>query len=244
MATLALRWPQGRSISHGRSNCDGCGRALTARDLIPILSFVVLRGRCRTCGATIARTHILIEFTAAVIGAVAFLIAPNIGGAACALLGWQLLLLGWLDARHWWLPHALSALLAASGLTLGGVAMAAIGLEITLVDRCIGMAGGFTALAIIALGYRALRGREGLGGGDAPMLGAIGAWVGWAALPLIMLLAALVGIAIALITLMRRSQDKDGLPIGQMRLPLGTLMAMATPFALLLMYIIVLVPKP
>ncbi|MEK6541606.1 MAG: prepilin peptidase [Pseudomonadota bacterium] len=240
IATLALRWPQGRSMVHGRSACDGCGRTLAVIDLVPLVSWLVLRGRCRTCGAEIAGAHIVIELVAATIGGVALGFIPNLGGAALALFGWQLLLLGWLDARHWWLPHALSAILAVSGLMFGGVAMAALGLDATLIDRVIGMVGGFAALALIALVYRALRGREGLGGGDAPLLGAIGAWVGWAVLPLVLLLAALAGIAVALMHFARKPVGDAGEPIGQMRLPLGTLMAMATPFAVIAIRVLAL----
>lgn len=182
----------------------------------------------------------IIECACAFIGAVALYFAPNPGGVALALLVWQLLLLGWLDAWHWWLPHALSAALAVSGLLFGGVAMAALGLNATPIDRMIGMAGGFAALAFIALVYRVLRGREGLGGGDAPMLGAIGAWVGWATLPLVLLLAALAGIAVALVRGVRRTDGDTAEPLSQMRLPLGTLMAMATPFAVMAMRLLAL----
>lgn len=225
---------------HGRSACDSCGRTLSALDLVPLVSWLGLRGRCRTCGAKIAGAHIVIESVAATIGGVALGFIPNLGGAALALFGWQLLLLGWLDARHWWLPHGLSAILALSGLLFGGVAMAALGLNATPIDRMIGMAGGFAALAFIALVYRVLRGRDGLGGGDAPMLGAIGAWVGWAALPLVMLFAALAGIAVALVRGVRRTDGFAAEPLSQMRLPLGTLMAMATPFAVMAMRVLAL----
>ncbi|MEQ1725806.1 MAG: prepilin peptidase [Sphingopyxis sp.] len=232
IATIALRWPQGRSVARGRSVCDGCGRALSALEIIPIASWLVVRGKCRTCGSAIAREHIIIELASTVIGAAAFGFTPHLGGVALALLGWQLLLLGWLDARHWWLPHRLSAALAASGLLFGGVAMTALGFDAGLTDRAIGMVVGYTSLAAIAFLYRRLRGRDGLGGGDAPMLGALGAWTGWAALPFVLLFAALAGIAAALVRRLSMGQDT---PLAAMRLPLGTLMALAVPFALLAM---------
>lgn len=238
MATLALRWPDGRSVVHGRSACDGCGRVLTTLDLIPMVSWLALRGRCRKCGATIDRTHIIIEVAAAAIGGAAFAFATKLGGVALTLLGWQLLLLGWLDARHWWLPHRLSASLAITGLALGGFAMAAVGQEVPLKDRVIGMVAGYVLLALIALVYRAYRGRDGLGGGDAPMFGAIGAWVGWAALPLVLLLAALAGITVALVRVVHSVGGDATEPFTQMRLPLGTLIALATPFALLAIVLI------
>lgn len=221
----------------GRSACDGCGRVLSVRDLIPIVSWVMMRGKCRTCGCAIAHEHIIIEIAAAAIGAAALVFAPHLGGGALALLGWQLLLLGWLDARHWWLPHILSAVLGISGLALGGEAMAALAQNVSLTDRGVGFVVGYASLSLTALAYRALRGRDGLGGGDAPMLGAIGAWVGWFALPIVLFLAALAGIAIAIA---RKMRTNDHEPIAKMRLPLGTLMALAVPFALLTLRLLTL----
>lgn len=106
--------------------------------------------------------------------------------------------------------------------------MAALDHSAPFTDRVIGAVIGFGVLTVIALLYRKVRGREGLGGGDAPMLAGIGAWVGWTTLPLVLLLAALAGIAVAL----ARTGTAATEPLGQMRLPLGTLMALAVPFAL------------
>lgn len=175
------------------------------------------------------------ELIAAMIGAAAMAASPDLGGVALALFGWQLLLLGWLDARHYWLPHRLSVLLAASGLALGGLAMEGVGLTVSLPDRLIGAVAGYVPLALLATVYHRLRGREGLGGGDAPMFGAIGAWVGWAALPMLLLLASCAGLAVALARLSAARIDRRDVAIMTMRLPFGTLMALAAPVALAVM---------
>lgn len=227
IATVALRWPKGDAVVTGRSRCDGCGQPLRPWELIPLVSWLALRGRCRRCGARIAPTHVMVELASAAIGGAAQWLAPGIGGLALALLGWQLLLLGWLDARHFWLPHVLSVTLALTGVVCGGVAGAAVGLPIPLIDRMIGAMAGFSCLFIIAAAYRQLRGRDGLGGGDAPMFGAIGAWTGWALLPIILLLAAFAGIAAALAAHGRGDRN-----LATRQLPLGTLMALATPVAI------------
>lgn len=227
VATVALRWPRGEGVITGRSRCDQCAQDLRPWELVPILSWLMLRGRCRRCGGAIAPTHVAIETAAAVIGGVALAYAPHVGGIALALLGWQLLLLGWLDARHYWLPHRLSALLALSGLAVGGAAMAALGITAPLLDRTIGAVGGFALLALIGWAYHRLRGREGLGGGDPPMFGAIGAWLGWPMLPLLLWFAAIAGIAIAVTRRVRGTQ-----PITTTQIPLGTCLALATPAAI------------
>ncbi len=227
LATLVLRWPRQRSVTHGRSSCDSCGRTLSSIDLVPLLSWLVVRGRCRTCGAAIDPVHPLAEALAATIGAAALFVAPNLSGAALALFGWLLVPLALLDARHFWLPRRLSWLLMLTGLALGGVAMRGLGLAVPAIDRAVGAAVAFGALWLIAAAYRRLRGREGLGGGDAPMLAGIGAWLGWWPLPFVLLLAASAGLAIAL---MRRMA---GVPAEPMRFPLGTLLALAVVPALI-----------
>ncbi|SCW82629.1 type 4 prepilin peptidase 1 . Aspartic peptidase. MEROPS family A24A [Sphingobium faniae] len=189
LATLILRWPQGRGVMRGRSACDGCGRTLGAGDLIPLLSAMAQRGRCRTCGARIDPLHGRVEAACAIVGALAIGFAPDVAGIGWALLGWLLLTLAVLDWRHFWLPDALTWPLAFLGFTIGLWTTDAV-----LADRAIGAVAGYVGLLAVAWGYRLARGREGLGLGDAKLLGALGAWFGWQALPFILLLAAGMGL--------------------------------------------------
>lgn len=214
LSTIILRWPQGRSVLRGRSACDGCGRNLGACDLVPLLSAMIQRGRCRTCGARIDPLHGRMEAACAIIGALAIGGLPELGGVAWALLGWLLLTLAILDWRHFWLPDALTLPLAFLGLTVGIWAT-----DVSLPDRVIGAAIGYGALLAIALSYRALRGRDGLGLGDAKLLGALGAWFGWQALPFILLIASILGLAVMLIT--GRAKQRTA------RVPLGSFLALA-----------------
>lgn len=197
LATLTLRWPQGRTTSTGRSACDGCARRLAWYELVPLFSFAALRGRCRTCGAPIDRRHPTIEAAAAIIGAASLWVSPDLGGLLGAIFGWALLTLAILDSEHFWLPDALTLPLLAAGLAAGLL------VDPPLVDRLVGAVAGFAALAGIGLAYRALRGRQGLGGGDPKLFGAIGAWVGWQMLPFVLLLAALIGLISVAISMAR-----------------------------------------
>ena len=214
LATLILRWPAGRSVMRGRSACDGCGRTLGAVDLIPLLSAMVQRGRCRSCGARIDVLHGRVEAGCAIIGALALGGQPDMGGIAWALFGWMLLTLALLDWRHFWLPDALTLPLAFMGFTIGLWAT-----DVALIDRIIGAVVGYGALLAIALTYRALRGRDGLGLGDAKLLGAFGAWFGWQALPFILLIASAMGLMVMVLS--GRAKDRTA------RVPLGTFMALA-----------------
>lgn len=193
LATLVMRWPQGRGLD-GRSACDQCGRTLRAWELVPLVSALVQVGRCRSCEVAISGDHAVVEWGCAIIGAAAFGLARDGGGTAWAVFGWILLTLAALDARHFWLPDRLTLPLGAIGLAAGGWASGA-----ALGERIIGAVAGFFSLWAIGAAYRRLRGREGLGGGDAKLLGAIGAWLGWQALPFVLLAASLLGLLAAVI---------------------------------------------
>jgi len=187
IAALVIRWPQGPSVLGGRSACDACGRSLGPIDLVPLASALWLRGRCRTCRVPIDPLHWRVELTAAMIGAIAGLAVPGPLAIAGALFGWLLLTLGVLDATAFWLPDRLTLLLA-----LAGIGVAFFGVPPAWGDRFIGAAAGFASLWLIAAGYRLVRHREGLGGGDPKLFGAIGLWLGWRMLPIVLVLALLV----------------------------------------------------
>ena len=225
LAALVVRWPEGRSVMRGRSACDGCARTLDAGELVPLLSAALSRSRCRTCSAAIDPVHWQVEAAAAFAGAVAGWVAPGAAGVAGAGFGWLLVALAALDARHFWLPDPLVALLA-----LGGLASGLAGIEPVLVDRLIGGVGGFALLWGVAAGYRRWRGREGLGGGDPKLFGAIGLWLGWRLLPAVLVVAGLVGLGVVAFAWARgRRMAADD------ALPLGTLLAVAAYPAWLLM---------
>ena len=217
LATVILRWPEGRSVLSGRSACDGCGRTLGIADLFPLLSFLIQRGHCRTCGARIDALHPGVELGCAVVGAIALWLAPGIEGLGWAILAWILITLAVLDYRHFWLPDALTMPLAFLGFTLAMWVNA-----VALSDRVIGAAAGYGALTLVRLGYRRLRGREGMGGGDPKLLGALGAWLGWQTLPLILLIASMTALILAAWDMVK------GRAVTRVtQVPLGTFMAIA-----------------
>ena len=217
LAAAAMRWPQGRGVARGRSACDACAAPLGPGELVPLLSYAIQRGRCRRCGARIDPRHPAIELAAAAMGAVALAVHPGPLGPVTALLGWWLLLIAIIDLEHLWLPDRLTLPLIPLGLLAAWA-----GLGPPLPERLAGAAIGWAALFLIAWLYRALRGREGMGGGDPRLLGAIGAWVGAWQLPAILLGAGLLGLAAVLLIRLRGEAVTAA-----SRLPLGTLMALA-----------------
>lgn len=210
IATLCIRWARGERVARGRSHCDACGSPLAPRDLVPFLSLALAGGRSRCCGVAVDPLHSRVELMAAGLGGLAMALAPDERGAALALFAWLLLPLALLDARHFWLPDRLTVALALAGLVLGQFVSGH-----ALPDRLIGGAVAWASLALLGGLYRRLRGRDGLGMGDAKLFGAIGLWTGWMALAPILLVASLAGLAVAMLA---------GKAAGD-RLPFGTLLA-------------------
>jgi len=222
IGTALVRMPADRSILSGRSACDACGVGIGARDLVPLWSWLALRGRCRACGAAIGVWQPGCELAGALIGAAAVMFAPEGLALPAMLLGWQLLLLGVIDVRHLWLPHSLVAVLAVSG---AGFALLRAWQDANLLPLGNALAGGALGFAMlwgVARGYRMVRGREGMGGGDPPLLGAVGLWLGPMGVIGTVIGASVIGLAAALVMLLlRRPVAADT------ALPLGTLMAAA-----------------
>lgn len=211
LATLALRWPQGKSALAGRSRCDECGQTLRWFELVPLVSYLARGGQCARCGARIDPVHPAMELGAAAIGGLSFFLYPSFYGLAGAVFGWALLLLAVLDIRHFWLPDRVTLPLLLTGL---GVAWL-LGTP-PIADAAIGAGAGFLILFLIGLAYRAVRGRDGIGGGDSKLLAAIGAWLGWQILPLVILLASATGLLVVLIHSIsgQSTATTDRLPFG------------------------------
>lgn len=138
-----------------------------------------------------------------------------VSAAVSASFAWVLLLIAALDAEHLWLPRVLTLPLGLSGLL-----QAALLAPAALTERAVGAVVGFAALAAVAFLYRRLRSRHGLGGGDKWLLGAVGAWVGWAGLPTVVLWACALGLSLA----GARALTRRGASWGD-EAPLGTYLA-------------------
>ena len=186
---------------------------------MPIFSYLLLKGRCADCGQSINPLHVRMEFASAVIAGCAFAFTPLPEALIWSLLGWQLLLIAVLDHRHFWLPDILILILGISGLALARL----LPQTPELTSRLIGAVAGYGALKAVALTYKLWRKHDGLGAGDPKLLSAIGCWTGWQALPMLVLIAASLGLITAIYLKLA------GKNIGaSQKLPLGTFLALAT----------------
>lgn len=188
----------------GRSHCEQCGKQIRFYDLIPIFSYLLLNGKCRACGQKIGAKSLPVELAAASIGVVTLLLLPVDQAVVAAVFGWLLLPLIALDYEHLWLPDPLVLALAAIGLIAGPI----LDPDLTMIDRAIGAIVGFASLEIIRRGYKLYRQQDGMGAGDPKLFGALGIWLGWEALPMLLLVASAIGIAFAAWHTMRRRAER------------------------------------
>jgi len=239
------RWPAGESIVKPRSHCRGCGRTLAWWENVPLISWLVLRGRCRTCGAWIGWRYPLVELAVGIAwgtiawqfasdGAIPLSFSPrgfveHIASVSGKLvLTWILIGLGALDAEHLWLPDA---------VTLPGIVL---GMVVTLIcEGPLVWKGPFQSLLAAALNlafailigaglvlvirwaYWLLRRREGIGLGDAKLMAMLAAWLGLPGALLSFAIGVIVGAIVGGVVLMSPKRP-DAEPPGLTKLPLGT----------------------
>ncbi|MFM4857457.1 A24 family peptidase [Aeromonas hydrophila] len=206
-----------------RSACPHCGHAITAMENIPLLSWLWLKGRCRECQAPISARYPLVELLTALLSlVVATTFPPGWALLAALLLTWVLVALTFIDLDKMLLPDQLTLPLLWGGLLFnlaGGFA--------PLADAVIGAMAGYLVLWSLYWAFKLLTGKEGMGYGDFKLLAALGAWLGWQALPIVLLLSSLVGalMGIGLILLRNYHQNKP--------IPFGPYLAIAGWIALL-----------
>ena len=157
LGVLIWRLPAERPIAWARSACEHCNATLTPRDLVPLVSWALRRGRCRYCGVGIGWFYPAVELAALLVAGLALGFDRGLAAWIDAGLGWWLLALAWIDIRDWLLPDVLTL-----PLILVGLAEAVVLAPDTLPARAVGAVLGWAALQAIAWGYRRLRGREGL----------------------------------------------------------------------------------
>lgn len=205
-----------------RSSCPHCGHPIRAVENIPVLSYLALRGRCAACKAAISPRYPVVEALAgAFAGYIAWRFGASAEAAGAMLFAWTMIALAVIDLDTFYLPDNLTLPLLWTGLVFN------IGSTFTdLSSAVIGAAAGYLVLWAVFWAYKLATGKEGMGYGDFKLLAAIGAWLGWKMLPLVILLSSFVGAVagIGLIILARRGRN---VPI-----PFGPYLALAGLIAL------------
>jgi leader peptidase (prepilin peptidase) / N-methyltransferase len=195
LGTLTMRLPNGQNVIWGRSCCSHCGQPLRPRELVPVASWILQRGRCAMCSASLTWFYPAIELAALAIAIWAASLSRGAPFYYSCLLGWLLLPLAAIDIQSYRVSNVLTASLAVAGISANLALMAN-----AFWAHCVGAIAGGVALWGVAGTYRLIRGRDGLGFGDAKLFAAAGIWVGWQGLVSVMLtatLAALTSVAIS-----------------------------------------------
>jgi leader peptidase (prepilin peptidase)/N-methyltransferase len=194
-----------------RSACPSCGHALSARENLPVISFALQGGRCRHCRTPISWRYPLVEIlSAALSGLTIWLMGSSFASLAALVLVWALIAMSMIDIEIQMLPDDLNLPLLWLGLLVN-----MSGTFVPLADAVIGAVAGYLSLWLVYWGFRLATGKEGIGYGDFKLLAALGAWLGWMMLPLIILFASAVGalVGISLILLRLHTREKP-IPFG------------------------------
>ena len=200
------------NLSVPRSRCPNCGHQITALENIPVLSWLFLRGKCSSCKAPISFRYPGIELLTAICSTIVIL---SFGftwfGAFACIFTWMLVALTFIDYDTTLLPDQITYPLLWLGLLVNGFFNGLVGLE----DAVIGAIAGYLCLWSIYWAFKLTTGKEGMGYGDFKLLGALGAWLGWQALPSVILISASVGLVYALTRIFTSKQSaSEPVPFG------------------------------
>jgi leader peptidase (prepilin peptidase) / N-methyltransferase len=214
---VIYRLPRGQSVVSPRSRCPGCGTPIASFDNIPVLSWLVLKGRCRRCRIPISPRYPAVE---AANGLLYLGLATSLGATSRSVVlmafGTAVLVLGLIDLDH----QLLHDVITLPGVAVGVGASFLPGSPVTPLGSLLAAVGGFAALTAVNALYRAARGTDGFGGGDPKMLAMIGAFLGWQGALLTMLFASLSGTIVGLGLMAFGGKG------AQHKLPLGTFLAL------------------
>jgi leader peptidase (prepilin peptidase)/N-methyltransferase len=212
-----------------RSRCPACHAAIRAHQNIPVVSYLLLGGRCASCGVRIPRRYPLVELATAVLSAcVVWRFGWHWQSLAALAFTWALVALTVIDLDHQILPDVITLPLLWLGLLLSLAWSAGTKPPIPVdpESAIIGAAAGYLSLWVVYWAFKLATGKEGMGYGDFKLLGAFGAWFGWQMLPLVILLSAFTGAVVGVALIVLRGRDRN-IPI-----PFGPFLAAAGWIAL------------
>lgn len=200
-----------------RSSCPNCGHMITALENIPVISYLIQRGKCSSCKTSISAQYPILELATALLSViVVWQMGFSWQSAAALVFTWSLITLSTIDFKTQLLPDQITLPLVWLGLLIN-----LNGIFTDYSSSLIGAVLGYLSLWSVYHLFRLLTGKEGMGYGDFKLLAALGAWMGWQMLPIIILLSSVLGALIG-ITLMATGKHKQGTPM-----PFGPFLALA-----------------
>ncbi|MBL4826166.1 MAG: prepilin peptidase [Spongiibacteraceae bacterium] len=199
------------NLAYPNSRCPSCNSAIRAWHNIPVVSYLLLKGRCSHCQIRISARYPIIEaFTGFMSGVIAWQLGATPETLLALILTWSLISLTMIDADHQLLPDQITLPLLWSGLLIN-----CFELFVPLHDAVWGAIAGYLSLWSVYWLFKLVTGKEGMGFGDFKLLAALGAWMGWQSLPVIILMSSLVGAVIGSILLIINKQGRNtAIPFG------------------------------
>jgi leader peptidase (prepilin peptidase)/N-methyltransferase len=227
---VAQAAPERFSLSTPRSACPSCKAPIKAWQNIPVLSWLLLRGRCASCRTKISLRYPLVELATGLLSA---WVAWHFGfgsPAACGLLvTWSLIALTGIDIDHQLLPDGITLPVMWAGLLAAVIVgpIAGSSIPVSATDAIIGAVSGYVSLWLVFHAFRFATGKEGMGYGDFKLFAALGAWLGWKLLPLVILLSAATGAVLGILMIVLRGRDRSApMPFGPYLAAAGWLVMM------------------
>lgn len=210
--------PERFDLGHPASACPACKAPIRPWQNIPVISWLLLRGRCAACRAKISVRYPVVELTTGVLSAwVAWHFGCGVPAACGLLITWTLIALTGIDVDHQLLPDSITLPLMWAGL-VAAVVFGPIGgspVPVSPADAIIGAASGYVSLWLVFHAFRLITGKEGMGYGDFKLFGALGAWLGWKLLPMVILLSAATGAILGMAMILLRGRDRSApMPFG------------------------------
>jgi leader peptidase (prepilin peptidase)/N-methyltransferase len=207
-----------------RSSCPACNHHIRAIDNIPLLSYLILGGRCSNCAAPIAMRYPAVESLSGILtGFVGWHFGFGFTALAAMIFVWALIALAFIDLDTFYLPDSITLPLVWAGLV---AQLFQLMPQVDLAQAVIGAIAGYLSLWAVFWVFKFATGKEGMGYGDFKLLAAIGAWLGWKALPVVILLSSLVGAVVGIALIVARKQGRE-VPI-----PFGPYLVIAALIAL------------
>lgn len=217
-ATAHPPLPPPLTLSVPRSACPACNTPIAAWHNVPVVSWVTLRGRCAACRAPISWRYPMVELATGILSAwVAWHFGVGVNAGCALLVTWTLVALTGIDVDHQLLPDSITLPLLWAGLLAAVVFGAAGGQSLPVAprDAILGAAAGYLSLWSVFQAFRLVTGKEGMGYGDFKLFAALGAWLGWRLLPLVIVLAAATGAVLGILMIVLRGRDRAApMPFG------------------------------
>jgi leader peptidase (prepilin peptidase) / N-methyltransferase len=206
------------TLSTPRSACPSCKAPIRAWQNVPVISWLALRGRCASCKTKISARYPIVELTTGVLSAwVAWHFGFGAPAASALLITWALIALTGIDIDHQLLPDNITLPLMWAGLLAAVIIGPSAGatLPVSPQDALIGAMSGYVSLWLVFHAFRLVTGKEGMGYGDFKLFAALGAWLGWKLLPLVIVLSAASGAVLGILMIVLRGRDRSApMPFG------------------------------